>query len=356
MPMHSPPPGEAAAEDSENYFLLDTSRLEEGFEELVDEIVPKAPSSSRRLLVFADVLGIGAFVLLWADPAEPIDLFRWVAATLSFALVFALLACVQLTRLGFHIHLHAGGFLYCAIIHAGLHLHRQPPEAQTVDDSLANWPLMLFVTPLMWAFGASAALRDQPGLPSLDLRSLLFGGGAAAAPTAALPAAAAAFLPEVAPRAGELQSARAHNFVCYFVPFWLGTLPNFAAKAKLLPDFSLSVRSMARWGPAQYAEVAVGAAMVAHLFGYHLLRAYREARLLPLAAFYALAFGGLALTIAHLGPTHDAHMHHYFTAALLVPLTRCSGGVSACWQGLLVGFQLQGVAVFGMPPLFYRKH
>ena len=49
-------------------------------------------------------------------------------------------------------------------------------------------------------------------------------------------------------------------------------------------------------------------------------------------------------------------MHHYFTAALLVPLTRCSGGVSACWQGRLVGFQLQGVAVFGMPPLFYRKH
>ena len=49
MPMHSPPPGEAAAEDSENYFLLDTSRLEEGFEELVDEIVPKAPSSSRSV-------------------------------------------------------------------------------------------------------------------------------------------------------------------------------------------------------------------------------------------------------------------------------------------------------------------
>ena len=242
MPMHSPPPGEAAAEDSENYFLLDTSRLEEGFEEIVDDIVPTA-SSSRRLLVFADVLGIGAFVLLWADPAEPIDLFRWVAATLSFALVFALLACVQLTRLGFHIHLHAGGFLYCAIIHAGLHLHRHPPEAQTVDDSLANWPLMLFVTPLMWAFGASAALRDQPGLPSLDLRSLLFGGGGAAAPTAArrrrrrLPAGGGA--------ARRRAAERARAQLCgYFVPFWLGTLPNFAAKAKLLPDFR---SRCARW-------------------------------------------------------------------------------------------------------------
>ena len=58
MPMHSPPPGEAAAEDSENYFLLDTSRLEEGFEELVDEIVPKAPSSSRRPYDCHGVLGL----------------------------------------------------------------------------------------------------------------------------------------------------------------------------------------------------------------------------------------------------------------------------------------------------------
>ena len=48
-------------------------------------------------------------------------------------------------------------------------------------------------------------------------------------------------------------------------------------------------------------------------------------------------------------------LHHYFTAALLVPLTRFPGRVSAVWQGLLVGFHLQGVAVFGIEPLFDPK-
>ena len=57
------------------------------------------------------------------------------------------------------------------------------------------------------------------------------------------------------------------------MPFVLGTLPNFLAKAGLLPDFSLSVHSLATWGAGQYAAVLVCAAMLAHLLGYHLWRA-----------------------------------------------------------------------------------
>ena len=45
---------------------------------------------------------------------------------------------------------------------------------------------------------------------------------------------------------------------------------------------------------------------------------------------------------------------HYFLAALLVPLTRFSGPVPSVSQGMLVGFSLQGVVVFGIEPLWAR--
>jgi|TARA_B110001469_G_C9529011_1_gene263065 hypothetical protein len=72
-----------------------------------------------------------------------------------------------------------------------------------------------------------------------------------------------------------------------------------------------------------------------------------------LGLFYVPTLLGLAATIALLRRTHAVHLHHYFTAALLVPLTRFPGRVPAIWQGLLVGFHLQGVAIFGIEPLFH---
>ena len=75
-----------------------------------------------------------------------------------------------------------------------------------------------------------------------------------------------------------------------------------------------------------------------------------------LGLFYVPTLLGLAATTALLHRTHAVHLHHYFTAALLVPLTRFPGRVPAIWQGLLVGFHLQGVAIFGIEPLFHPIH
>ena len=80
-----------------------------------------------------------------------------------------------------------------------------------------------------------------------------------------------------------------------------------------------------------------------------------ECHLSPLQVFYGCMLVGLVATTVALRRTHRVHLHHYFTAALMVPLTRFRGPVPAIWQALLVGFHLQGVAVFGMEPLFYRR-
>ena len=47
-------------------------------------------------------------------------------------------------------------------------------------------------------------------------------------------------------------------------------------QAGLLPDFSLSVRSMPTWGSAQYLALLLCALLLAHLLGYHLWRAKQE--------------------------------------------------------------------------------
>jgi len=257
----------------------------------------------------------------------------------------------------YHVHLHAFGFLYCAITHSGLLLH--PPPRHTFVDSLIHWPLMLFVTPLLFVVGADTALRDQRA-PSADSIGSALSSVYSSIASETLPLAADEPPPNSAAEQAstalvvcELRSASLHNVFCYFVPFWVGTLPNFCAKAGLLPDFSLSARSVATWGISQIIEVGVAGTMLCHLLGYHCWRAARAKLLRRVLVFYCTVILLLSGTVLALRGSHDAHLHHYFTAALVVPLTRYRGAVPAVWQGLLVGFQLQGVAVFGIEPLFY---
>ena len=113
---------------------------------------------------------------------------------------------------------------------------------------------------------------------------------------------------------------------------------------------------MPNWGSAQYLALLLCALLLAHLVGHHLWRARQDGMLRALGLFYLPTLLGLAATTALLRPTHTVHLHHYFTAALLVPLTRFPGRVPAIWQALLVGFHLQGVAIFGIEPLFHPLH
>lgn len=305
-----------------------------------------------RVLLVADALGLLGFgaVVQVHDGSHPITLGAWLAATTVVALVFALVGLAPCSKLAYHVNLHAFGFVYCVVIHAGLHVRKEHPDAvHRFSDSLVNWIFLVFATPLCYVFGAAVTLREQPGLDP----AALLPPSRAPALKALMAAAGASPVGGTDPR--QALAAHAHNLLYYLPAFVAGILPNFLAKAGVLPDFSLSLKSMATWGAGQYVAVLVCAAMLAHLLGYHLWRARQEGLLRQAGAFYAATLLGLGLTATLLKPTHAMHLHHYWTAALLVPLTRFPGRVSAVWQGLLVGFHLQGVAVFGIEPLFDPK-
>ncbi len=68
---------------------------------------------------------------------------------------------------------------------------------------------------------------------------------------------------------------------------------------------------------------------------------------------YALVFVGLRLAAWCLGSSYAFHSHHYFNSLLALPLTRFHGTLPALMQGVVVGSFVEGVACWGMDPIFH---
>jgi hypothetical protein len=192
------------------------------------------PANVRRrtltcwpLMLAVDALGLLALagVAQATDSSQPITPASWLAATAVLALVFATFALLPVSKLVYYLHLHAFGFAYCMLIHTGLHVRSGSGAVHRLEDTVVNWPFLLFGTPLCFIFGASATLREQPGI---DLAALL-PASLASSLQALLTALGAAPLAGGAD-ARQALAAHTHNFGYYFVPFVLGTLPNFLAK------------------------------------------------------------------------------------------------------------------------------
>ena len=183
------------------------------------------------LMLAVDALGLLALagVAQATDSTQPITPASWLAATAVLALVFATFALLPMSKLVYHLHLHAFGFAYCMLIHTGLHVRKGSGAVHRLSDTMVNWPFLVFVTPLCFIFGASATLREQPGI---DLASMLPSSLANCLQALLAALGAAPLAGGVDPR--QAVAAHTHNFTCYFVPFVLGTLPNFLAKVAAL--------------------------------------------------------------------------------------------------------------------------
>ena len=97
-----------------------------------------------RLVVVVDALGLLALagVAQASDSAEPITPASWLAATASLALVFATFALLPVSKLVYHLHLHAFGFAYCMLIHAGLHVRKGSGAVHRLSDTMVNWSFL----------------------------------------------------------------------------------------------------------------------------------------------------------------------------------------------------------------------
>ena len=117
-------------------------------------------------MVVLDALGLLALagVAQTTDSSQPITPTAWLAATAVLALVFGTFALLPMSKLAYHLHLHAFGFAYCMLIHTGLRVRVGSPAVHRLSDTMINWPFLVLVTPLCYVFGACATLREQPGI------------------------------------------------------------------------------------------------------------------------------------------------------------------------------------------------
>eukprot|EP00744_Colponema_vietnamica_P020069 GILI01028484.1.p1 GENE.GILI01028484.1~~GILI01028484.1.p1 ORF type:complete len:296 (-),score=62.64 GILI01028484.1:200-1087(-) len=78
-----------------------------------------------------------------------------------------------------------------------------------------------------------------------------------------------------------------------------------------------------------------------------------------LAFAYLLGYAAgvllFVLTSLRLAHSHYTHMHHYFLFGVLLPLTNFPHLFSVACQGLFFGVFVEGIAVWGMDPLFEHK-
>ena len=223
--------GLTSSPDDDESQLLDDTELSILGDDGQPADVRRRTLTCWRLVLVVDALGLLALagVAQATDTAQPITPASWLAATASLALIFATFALLPLSKFVYHVHLHAFGFAYCMLIHAGLHVRKGSGAVHRLSDTLVNWPFLVFVTPLCFIFGASATLREQPGI---DLASMLPSSLANCLQALRAALGAAPLAGGVDPR--QAVAAHTHNFTCYFVPFVLGTLPNFLAKVAAL--------------------------------------------------------------------------------------------------------------------------
>ena len=115
----------------------------------------QSPAGVRRrkltcwpLMAVLDALGLLALagVAQTTDSSQPITPTAWLAATAVLVLVFGTFALLPMSKLAYHLHLHAFGFAYCMLIHTGLRVRVGSPAVHRLSDTIINWPFLVLVT------------------------------------------------------------------------------------------------------------------------------------------------------------------------------------------------------------------
>ena len=117
--------------------------------------------------------------------------------------------------------------------------------------------------------------------------------------------------------------------------------------------FSLTPHQLASLDIRSTLVLALAASGLAFGCILHLRWAYTEGIL----ASYLSTFGAIVLVIAAISvavsETHYLHFHHYCLGLLVFPFCRFSTPISVGCQAFFLGLAVEGVARWGMDPLWY---
>lgn len=143
------------------------------------------------------------------------------------------------------------------------------------------------------------------------------------------------------------------NVLCYLLPFFLALHWEFLGKA-LGAQFSLKGADLGALGPRSVIVVVVAFAAIAGLLAYHLVWAHHAEILRPyIAALIGIPTIVGIITVS-LGDAAYLHVHHYNLGAFLFPFFRFRKVSSLVAQAFFLGLAVEGIARWGMDPLWYR--
>ena len=143
------------------------------------------------------------------------------------------------------------------------------------------------------------------------------------------------------------------NGLGYVVPYFVALHWQLFGNA-LGGRFSLKAEDLEALEPISVVQLVVGAAIVAALVVAHLVWARRAGifrrYLTALLAIPAV----VGLVTWRLGDTYYLHFHHYNLGSCLFPFFRFRKVVSLVAQAVFLGMAVEGIARWGMDPVWYR--
>lgn len=137
-------------------------------------------------------------------------------------------------------------------------------------------------------------------------------------------------------------TAQVEKLVLWLGPCWVGAMTNYTFD--FIPIQRLNAYDI-KTEPGAKAALAI---IIIVLVLVVLVQAFffrQEARLVPYLKLYAIFLAAIIVSV--LLPGVDLRIHHYVLALLLLPGTSMQTRLSLVYQGLLVGFFINGVARWG---------
>eukprot|EP01135_Chromosphaera_perkinsii_P003686 Nk52_evm4s252 gene=Nk52_evmTU4s252 len=357
------------------------------------------------------VLGFFLFIFGLGDDLKngPIPVYWSVVILIHMSITMALLASIILQRFYYLAHMCFYGILYLALVYGGLELFvEHPGYRQTFADTVINFPSALFVVPYMYVAAASYTLRDANDLRRIP-KSKEDRGCKELLPLFSL---AFAPIPSVAGVNVDFENAAdsyakspsvcdstcsaphpydnstivnmhqdlktdketqisfktlskltffykgtifKYNFLIYYFCFVIGLHVNLINQ---IPNFTLnlSATAFAQFGPAQWAGAIAILSVVFSVILIFVYKAVKSGKWKMFLLGYGIAIVILVLNTYWVHKEYSMHFHHYFVTAAFLPLSRYKDPMAIATQGVLVGFCLQGVAVYGTAQDYTRKY
>jgi hypothetical protein len=143
-----------------------------------------------------------------------------------------------------------------------------------------------------------------------------------------------------------------YNGLGWVLPFFVG-LHFYFIRSIIRTDISLTPAGIGRMSAYTWMVFILAAAVILGLLGYHVLLARRAGILkIWLGSMIAVVAFLVCVTVLLRG-SHYVHIHHYFLFGLLVLWLRFPDRVSSACQAISAGIAVEGVATWGMDPVWY---